>query len=690
MSSGGAIPSSLLHTTNFPLPPLFPQGNFKIPGLNVSNLLPTSNSNHNSPSPQRIKTKRVRQRVDAGEPRNSYQNTTNHTTFLQNKIRQPISSNMNNITSMSNNSIFNNTNNNSLIGSNLSTSSELLELTLKNIAANNSNSSGNIDSERNNKIADDLFEQDVENNKDENVSDVEDKESEESNSLTSSSSSKRKSFTPKQLLEEDGDDSHESTNSPNLDQSGGDETVSESGNIDGIENNKPDNSNQDTTAIVADINQHIGDGLSKFHEYMEVQKRIYSGFLEQQKKVGLIEESKKNNITNNINTNFANSLTMVQNNNQISRDMQRLASALKQEILTSLTGSIDKVIADFTSQEIASRINSINNCNFPFNNTTENNNLLGRSPLIMQSLYNNQFNNINQNSATNNSSGGIFPNPLTSGSFNPFTTSALIGNMSSLIGGIRQNDDECLPPRKKRSKVTDSVRISRYTSSQNSGSVPNSERNSPTLPFNFTSSLVNHSLYGNSSFINLNGNNEERDESPINSDELSDYGTNYDGPQNSQLTPMHLRKAKLMFFYTRYPSSALLKTYFPDIRFNKNNTAQLVKWFSNFREFFYSQMEKYARQAIAEGIKTRDEVVVTPESEIYKQLNQHYNRNNHIQPPERLHLVIQETLREFFCAIQHGKDADPSWKKSIYKVINRLDETIPEYFKDPNFLERLE
>jgi len=46
---------------------------------------------------------------------------------------------------------------------------------------------------------------------------------------------------------------------------------------------------------------------------------------------------------------------------------------------------------------------------------------------------------------------------------------------------------------------------------------------------------------------------------------------------------MHLRKAKLMFFYVRYPSSAILKVYFPDVKFNKNNTAQLVKWFSNFR-----------------------------------------------------------------------------------------------------------
>ena len=52
---------------------------------------------------------------------------------------------------------------------------------------------------------------------------------------------------------------------------------------------------------------------------------------------------------------------------------------------------------------------------------------------------------------------------------------------------------------------------------------------------------------------------------------------------SSTLTPMHLRKAKLMFFWVRYPSSAIIKMYFPDIKFNKNNTAQLVKWFSNFR-----------------------------------------------------------------------------------------------------------
>ena len=49
-----------------------------------------------------------------------------------------------------------------------------------------------------------------------------------------------------------------------------------------------------------------------------------------------------------------------------------------------------------------------------------------------------------------------------------------------------------------------------------------------------------------------------------------------------------------------------------------------------------------------------------------------------------------DTIREFFVAIKEGRDIEPSWKKSIYKIINRLDEPIPDYFKDPNFLDRLE
>ncbi len=49
------------------------------------------------------------------------------------------------------------------------------------------------------------------------------------------------------------------------------------------------------------------------------------------------------------------------------------------------------------------------------------------------------------------------------------------------------------------------------------------------------------------------------------------------------------------------------------------------------REFYYIQMEKYARQAIAEGVKVPEEIVVNVDSEIYRVLNLHYNRNNQIE-----------------------------------------------------------
>lgn len=61
-----------------------------------------------------------------------------------------------------------------------------------------------------------------------------------------------------------------------------------------------------------------------------------------------------------------------------------------------------------------------------------------------------------------------------------------------------------------------------------------------------------------------------------------------------------------------------------------------------------------------------------------------------LQVPSNFRFVVEQTLREFFKAIQEGRDAEQSWKKSIYKIISRLDDPVPEYFKSPNFLEQLE
>ncbi|XP_056157399.1 LOW QUALITY PROTEIN: prospero homeobox protein 1a [Lampris incognitus] len=155
------------------------------------------------------------------------------------------------------------------------------------------------------------------------------------------------------------------------------------------------------------------------------------------------------------------------------------------------------------------------------------------------------------------------------------------------------------------------------------------------------------------------------------------------------LSPNHLKKAKLMFFYTRYPSSNMLKMYFSDVKFNRCITSQLIKWFSNFREFYYIQMEKFARQAINEGTTGAEELAVGRDAELFRALNMHYNKANDFEVPDRFLEVAQVTLREFFNAIVAGKDVDPSWKKAIYKVICKLDSEVPDIFKSPNCLQEL-
>uniref|UniRef100_A0A3Q4G7U9 Prospero homeobox 2 n=1 Tax=Neolamprologus brichardi TaxID=32507 RepID=A0A3Q4G7U9_NEOBR len=152
------------------------------------------------------------------------------------------------------------------------------------------------------------------------------------------------------------------------------------------------------------------------------------------------------------------------------------------------------------------------------------------------------------------------------------------------------------------------------------------------------------------------------------------------------LTPSHLKKAKLMFFYTRYPSSNVLKTFFPDVKFNRCITSQLIKWFSNFREFYYIQMEKFARQAIVDGVTDIKDISVSRDSELFRALNMHYNKANDFHVPDRFLEVAEITLHEFYNAISATKDSDPSWKKAIYKVICKLDSDVPEEFKTSSYL----
>lgn len=52
-------------------------------------------------------------------------------------------------------------------------------------------------------------------------------------------------------------------------------------------------------------------------------------------------------------------------------------------------------------------------------------------------------------------------------------------------------------------------------------------------------------------------------------------------------------------------------------------------------------------------------------------------------------MVVETTMREFFIALSAGKDSEQSWKKPIYKIIARMDQPVPDYFKDPNWMAQL-
>lgn len=66
-------------------------------------------------------------------------------------------------------------------------------------------------------------------------------------------------------------------------------------------------------------------------------------------------------------------------------------------------------------------------------------------------------------------------------------------------------------------------------------------------------------------------------------------------------------------------------------QFSRCITSQLIKWFSNFREFYYIQVEKFARQALLEGVTDAGALRVSWDSELFRALNTHYNKGNDFQ-----------------------------------------------------------
>lgn len=574
-----------------------------------------TNQQTNQLSTNRFKVKRHRQRVDAGEPRNTYQGTTSTMVSSNTSVSSTSSTSSSSTTSsttpqklsesevaMSNPFERENQNTMKL----LEASEEAAEIEAMKMESDAAlEEQDEIDAEY------DIIHQDDENleNRVDDVEVAEREESPESNG-SGSSASKRKSFLPQKIGEELGLEIGEETEQINV-------TVGGNTSEEVEEEQPPSPDVKDFSALQAQLQNNT---------FQDQQSRFYSAFIEQQRKQ-LVAAHQNNSHSNKLNT-------------------DSLVNLLKGQVM-DMVQNFDKVVQEWLQQELAKqqKIPAMVPAPPP---PPQFHPIFPPNPLFHMAPPHHPMNG-----------GGIFPP-----NFNAFNA----------FSALRRNLQDVEEPKRKRTRVdVKKEDISNRASPISASASP------PLARFFPAPTMVGHP-YGAMHF-------GDREDSPTNSEELSDCG--YEG-SSSMLTPMHLRKAKLMFFYTRYPNSNLLKSYFPDIRFNKNNTAQLVKWFSNFREFYYIQMEKFARQAIAEGVTDRSEIFVGKESELFKVLNTHYNRNNHIKAPDRLVLVVQETLREFYDAIKLGKDVEPSWKKTIYKVINRLDDQIPDFFKEPNFLERLE
>uniref|UniRef100_A0AC34RJ97 Prospero domain-containing protein n=1 Tax=Panagrolaimus sp. JU765 TaxID=591449 RepID=A0AC34RJ97_9BILA len=645
---------------------------------------------------QRAKLKRCRQRVDAGEPRNTYQNQPKMNDFKRERSISAPSENGFNVK----------------IGD---YDSDSEDIPAKRMKTDDLLDDENSFAEADQKEIDDMLEQDDQQNDGEEGDEL----CHSNNSAMSNSSSRRKCFQPQRQMTGNNDlaEDPEFANEKVVD---ADETsvVGENGsrspdlddeNDEVVQNSTPSNHPNYLLNMMnmlpPNLNNFNNSGTSKLQELLEVQRRIQMNNSEpNQKEQGPAEKLPS-----------LSHLHQTQSQ-EVNQGLLRLMQSLKDEIGTV----IEKVVADYRTREARAFMERmLKTVAFTTEMQQQMQDMKNQQqqriaaaaasflmPKSMNSMYNPPVSNVptfsnpamsnflaaaaaaNQNNSNTGCSNSIFPAPQTLANFSAIGNH--LNNNPLLRPGNNLMDNSL---KKKRSKVTDSLRVNKTgIVRDSSNSLPASERSSPLSNNYFPPTMVSHPLYNNTSF---NQTDDIKEESAENSDSFSDCGP-YDGnfSQNSRfsstLTPIHLRKAKLMFFYTRYPSSALLKSYFPDIRFNKNNTAQLVKWFSNFREFFYMQMEKYAKQALAEGVEHRSQIVVTEDSEIYKTLNQHYNRNNLFPPPPRLRIVIEETLREFFTALQQGRDAEPSWKKAIYKIINQMDDPIPEHFKHPSFMNSLE
>lgn len=341
-----------------------------------------------------------------------------------------------------------------------------------------------------------------------------------------------------------------------------------------------------------------------------------------------------NNLNNNSSANDLRSSNLVDQLNRLQRSSPNLLAGL--DAANSLATS--KLFQNINSNLNTANLNpNFNDFKAPFGGLLADGNLPGQNLSLMQHLLHAQEEQLQKQLQKENQQDCAFApkrkrikasdEPRRTRTSNRITPNSL-GSIGQSIGALNQTVSavNVLPPKSTSEMLANLVsrefnnatplahNLNHSTNASLSNSLNNVQENESSANHQSTNNSMNSSVFPfNNSFMNSfgqgdldvqqlmmavnnglnNGQNSSNRASPLSSfggnlsagqapfllDPSSDnsMSNDLDGAveSTSTLSPVHLRKAKLMFFYVRYPNSAILKTYFRDIRFNKNNTGEL-------------------------------------------------------------------------------------------------------------------
>ncbi|XP_021961956.1 homeobox protein prospero isoform X2 [Folsomia candida] len=157
-------------------------------------------------------------------------------------------------------------------------------------------------------------------------------------------------------------------------------------------------------------------------------------------------------------------------------------------------------------------------------------------------------------------------------------------------------------------------------------------------------------------------------------------------PQVIKLTMQHFIKAKMIFFYTQFPSTRSIQQYFPDVE-HPSDIEQIAKIFEASRIFFYARIEQTARTIFGLSPRAHYSVITIPTHfNLYKTLHYYFDPLRSTEPSEEFQLKVTQSTREYFIALQNGVDASEI-ESRVTRALKQIEEDPPEWLQSRDFME---